>query len=73
MFNELIHQFNNETEDMTDMSTYKYLLDKAVEFVLGIVEEQGMESLFSLGNSSLLQDTAKTSDDFELISFLVIK
>ncbi|HHY2677082.1 TPA: helicase-related protein [Bacillus toyonensis] len=73
VFNELIHQFNNETEDMTDMSTYKHLLDRAVEFVLGIVEEQGMESLFSLGNSSLLQDTAKTSDDFELISFLVIK
>lgn len=73
VFNELIHQFNQETEDMNDMSAYKYLLDKAVEFVLGIVEEKGMESLFSLGNSSLLQDTATTSDDFELISFLVIK
>ncbi|GAK41520.1 hypothetical protein TCA2_4011 [Paenibacillus sp. TCA20] len=73
VFNELIHQFNQETEDMNDMSSYKYLLDRAVEFVLGIVEEQGMESLFSLGNSSLLQDTATTSDDFELISFLVIK
>ncbi|MED3627248.1 helicase-related protein [Bacillus subtilis] len=73
VFNELIHQFNHETEEMNDMSSYKYLLDKAVEFVLGIVEEQGMESLFSLGNSSLLQDTATTSDDFELISFLVIK
>lgn len=73
VFNELIHQFVQETEDMNDMSTYKYLLDKAVEFVLGIVEEKGMESLFSLGNSSLLQETAATSDDFELISFLVIK
>lgn len=73
VFNELIHQFTQETEDMSDMSTYKYLLDKAVEFVLGIVEEQGMESLFSLGNSSLLQGTATTSDDFEMISFLVIK
>ncbi len=73
VFNELIHQFNHETEDLKDMSSYKYLLDKAVEFVLGIVEEQGMESLFSLGNSSLLQETAATSDDFELISFLVIK
>lgn len=73
VFNELIHQFNHETEDLKDMSSYKYLLDKAVEFVLGIVEEQGMESLFSLGNSSLLQETATTSDDFELISFLVIK
>jgi hypothetical protein len=73
VFEELIQQFNHETENMSDMSSYKYLLDKAVEFVLGIVEERGMESLFSLGNSSLLQDTATTSDDFELISFLVIK
>lgn len=73
VFNELIHQFAKETEDLNDMSTYKYLLDKAVEFALGIVEEQGMESLFSLGNSSFLQDSNTTSEDFELISFLVIK
>ncbi|EJS45935.1 hypothetical protein ICE_05345 [Bacillus cereus BAG1X1-2] len=73
VFNELIHQFNNETKDMTDMSTYKYILDKAVEFVLGIVEEKGMESLFTLGNSNLLQDTNTTTDNFELISFLLIK
>lgn len=70
---ELVDQFNQETENLSDMSSYKYLLDKAVEFVLGIVEEQGMGSLFSLGNSNLLQDTATTSDDFELISFLVMK
>ncbi len=73
VFNELVHQFNLETDNMKDMSYYKYLLDKAVEFVLGIVEEQGMESLFRLGNSSLLKDSETTSDDFELISYLVIK
>ncbi|HDR7661448.1 helicase-related protein [Bacillus wiedmannii] len=73
VFNELIHQFNSETSELTDMSSYKYLLDKAMEFVLGIVEEKGMESLFSLGNSILLQDTITTSDDFELVSFFVIK
>lgn len=73
VFNELILQFNNETSELSDMSSYKYLLDKAVEFVLGIVEEIGMESLFSLGNSSLLQDTNTSSNDFELISFLIIK
>lgn len=70
---ELVDQFNQETENLSDMSSYKYLLDKAVEFVLGIVEEQGMGSLFSLGNSNLLQGTATTSDDFELISFLIMK
>ncbi|PJK17306.1 helicase [Chryseomicrobium excrementi] len=73
VLNELVDQFNQETENLSDMSSYKYLLDKAVEFVLGIVEEQGMGSLFSLGNSNLLKNTATTSDDFELISFLVMK
>ncbi|MCD8501444.1 MAG: hypothetical protein LRY71_06830 [Bacillaceae bacterium] len=73
MFNELIYQFNQETNDIADMSSYRYILDKAIEFVLGIVEEKGMESLFSLGNSSIIQETNSTSDDFELISFLVIK
>lgn len=73
VFNELIHHFHIETNEMADMSSYKYLLDKAVEFVLGIVEEKGMESLFSLGSSSLLQDTNTTSDDFELVSYLIIK
>lgn len=73
VFNELIYQFNNETSQMADMSSYKYLLDKAVEFVLGIVEEIGMESLFSPGNSSLLDDNNTSSNDFELVSFLIIK
>lgn len=73
VLNELIYQFNQETDEMNDMSLYKNLLDKVVEFVLGIVEEQGMESLFSLGNSSIFKEKTATSDDFELISFLVIK
>ncbi|MBB6453205.1 ERCC4-related helicase [Salirhabdus euzebyi] len=73
VFQNLLEQFQVETDNLADMTAYKDLLDKAVEFVLGIVEEKGMESLFSLGNSSLLQDTNTSSEDFELISFLVIK
>ncbi|MBO8171489.1 MAG: DEAD/DEAH box helicase family protein [Bacillaceae bacterium] len=73
LFTELILQFHKETDELADMSDYKSLLDTVVEFILGIVEEKGMESLFSLGDSSLLVDTNTTSEDFELISFLIIK
>jgi SNF2 family DNA or RNA helicase len=73
LFTDLILQFHEETHELADMSDYKSLLDTVVEFILGIVEEKGMESLFSLGDSSLLVDTNTTSDDFELISFLIIK
>ncbi|WP_144462462.1 helicase-related protein [Siminovitchia fortis] len=73
VFNELIHQFEMETSELSDMSSYKVLLDKAVEFILGIVEEKGIESLFSLGNSNLLLESSICTDDFELVSFLIIK
>ena len=67
LFTDLILQFHEETHELEDMSDYKSLLDTIVEFILGIVEEKGMESLFSLGDSSLLVDTNTTSEDFELI------
>ncbi|WP_066174441.1 helicase-related protein [Bacillus marinisedimentorum] len=73
VFNELIHQFNEETGDMSDMSAYRELFDHVIEFVLGIVEEKGMESLFSLGSSNLLEDSGTNTDDFELVSFLILK
>ncbi|WP_338152465.1 helicase-related protein [Indiicoccus explosivorum] len=70
---ELITVFNDETDFQADMDPYIELLKKASEFILGIVEEQGMASLFSLGQSSLLQNTSSSTDDFEVISYLILK
>lgn len=73
VFTDLVALFNEETNYHEDMTPYTDLLRKATEFVLGIVEETGMNSIFSLGQSALLQNVAASTDDFEVISFLVIK
>ncbi|WP_318617092.1 helicase-related protein [Sporosarcina sp. YIM B06819] len=70
---DLVTLFNEETNFQEDMTPYTGLLKKASEFVLGVVEETGMTSLFSLGQSALLQNVAASTDDFEVISFLIIK
>lgn len=73
VFTDLVRLFHEETNNQEDMTMYTDLLKKASEFVLGIVEETGMASLFSLGQSALLQNAAASTDDFEVISFLIIK
>ena len=54
------------------MSKYTDLLEKAVNDIKGVVEKQGVASLFGLGESTVL-DKISGINDFELISFLVIK
>ena len=70
---ELVKQFNKETRNGADMSKYTELLEKAVNDIKGIVEKKGIASLFGLGSSSVLTNKVTGINDFELISFLVIK
>jgi hypothetical protein len=55
------------------MSKYTYLLEAAVNDIKGIAEKKGVSSLFSLGTSSVLTNKITGINDFELISFLVVK
>ncbi len=70
---DLISLFNQETNDGQDMSKYTSLLEKAVQDIVGKNEEKGVESLFSRGGTTLRNDHFKGLEDFELISFLIIK
>lgn len=70
---DLVAEFNKETKNATDMSKYTDLLEKAVNDIKGIVEKKGIESLFGIGASSVLTNQVKGINDFELISFLVVK
>ena len=69
----LVKEFNKETKNGTDMTRYSELLEKAVFDIKGIVEQKGIESLFKIGQSTLLENTISGLNDFELISFLVVK
>ena len=55
------------------MEKYQAMLTKAINFIVGKNEEMGMASLFSIGESSLSNDSFQEADDFELISYLVVK
>ncbi|MBN1967825.1 MAG: DEAD/DEAH box helicase family protein [Candidatus Delongbacteria bacterium] len=70
---ESVSLFNQETNECSDMSYYTYLLEEAVKNIIGKEEEKGVESLFSRGGTTLDVDRFKGLEDFELISFLVIK
>ena len=70
---ELVKGFNKETKNASDMSKYTELLEKSVNDIKGIAEKKGIASLFGLGSSSVLTNKVTGINDFELISFLVIK
>lgn len=69
----LCRQFNKETKDGYKMDFYSGLLQKAVESIITVKEESDIESLFSEGDTTALESKVKGLDDFELITFLVIK
>jgi hypothetical protein len=70
---DLCKMFNKETKDGSKMDKYTDLLEKVVESIVGITEEKGLESLFRLGGTRILDNSIKGLDDFELISFLIVK
>lgn len=70
---DLVKQFNKETKNGNDMSKYTDLLEKAVFDIKGVVKQRGIQSLFQMGQATLLENTVTGLNDFELISFLVVK
>lgn len=69
---QLVNQFNLETRNGNNMSKYTNLLEKAVFDIQGRVEEKGIDSLFKLGKSSLIDKQISGLSDFELVTFMVI-
>lgn len=70
---DLVNIFNEETSNGTEMCKYTMLLENGISDVMGKKEEQGIMSLFSSGGTNLIGTTLKALEDFELISFLIIK
>jgi len=54
------------------MHHYSDLLEKAVFDIQGKVEEKGIDSLFKLGKTSLIDKQVSGLSDFELVTFMVI-
>jgi len=65
--------FNEQTKDGKDMSTYSDLLNNTISSIIDTKEQSDIESLFSEGGTSFLENELNGLDDFELIAFVVIK
>lgn len=70
---DLVEIFNKETNEWRNMSFYSDLLEGVISNVIWEKKEKEIESIFSVWKSSLWDDKIKWLDDFELISFLIIK
>ena len=70
---KLIKKFNKNTKNGSDMSDYTYLLEQAVYDIKGVVQQKGIQSLFQIGQSTILDNSVSGLNDFELVSFLVVE
>lgn len=70
---EAYELFNRETKDGKDMDKYSRLLEDTIRSIMDVKEESDIDSLFSSGGTTALLNTVKGLEDFELISFVVIK
>jgi SNF2 family DNA or RNA helicase len=69
----LVAQFNVQTDDGHNMKHYSALLEKAIEKLIGKKQEVGVASLFSKGGTTMQKEFYDGVEDFELITFLIIK
>jgi hypothetical protein len=49
------------------------MLARAIDSIISVKEESDIDSLFSMGETSALHGNIKGLDDFELITFLIIR
>lgn len=73
IYPELINKYNIETNDSKNMTEYSELLEDAIKSIIEIKDENELDD-FLLGKEvSFISQKIEGLDDFELISFFVIK
>lgn len=70
---KLCRAFNRETSDGRKMGKYSKLLGQTIKSIISVKETSDFDSLFTVGGTSALENVIKGLDDFELISFIVVK
>lgn len=70
---EACRSFNQATKDGKKMDMYSMLLEETIRSIVQVKEENDLDSLFSSGGTTALIDSIKGLEDFELITFVVIR
>ncbi|TDT63343.1 helicase-related protein [Fonticella tunisiensis] len=74
VFKELVEEVNKETKFCKNMDKYRELLKSAADEITGKIEQDVALSIFQLGSlNELLDDNNIDLEDFELITFLIIR
>jgi superfamily II DNA/RNA helicase len=74
VFEDLCRMFNNETAEGKNMEVYSHLIKKAIGNISKLLGKRNEAQLEGRGGMLLDQDELpKTEDDFELITWLIIK
>lgn len=68
----LCRAFNKRTKNGRDMRWASGLLGDAIASIVNVKEQSDIDSFFSTGVSSFLENDVSGLDDFELICFLVV-
>ncbi|MFG5390237.1 MULTISPECIES: helicase-related protein [Enterococcus] len=69
----LVQSFNIETLEGKDMSKYSNLLNQAIDSMINGKQEKDIDSLFTTGGTTALENDISGLNDFELIDFLVVR
>ena len=69
----LCQSFNKETKDGYKMNKYSKLLDDSIASIIDVKETNDLYTLFNEGSDVLYSGNIKGLDDFELITFFVVK
>ncbi|CDX01520.1 DNA/RNA helicase, super II, SNF2 [Desulfitobacterium hafniense] len=70
---DLVTEFNKQTDDGRKMGHYSGLLGNAIENLIGKKQDIGVASLFSKGGTTMQKSFFDGIEDFELVTFLVLK
>ena len=69
----LCQEFNKETRDGFKMQAYSKLLGDAISSIINVKEESDLDSFLDGTQSELFTNPITGLDDFELITFLVVR
>lgn len=73
VFRNLVESFDRETDNGRQMDKYSQLLKESIENIIGKKQETGVRSLFTKGGTSPVKNNIEGLEEFELISFLILK
>lgn len=69
----LVATFNTDTDNGKDMSKYTNSLTAAIKSIVTTKDDKNLDSIFNIGEKTVLGDNISGLDSFELINFLVVK